>query len=353
MNVLLLSVSSSVSKGGIATWTAHYLEGCDEMGIRCDLVNTVAIGNIAVQSTGKRNVFDELRRIIGIHRQLTKRFRHGRYDVAHLNTSVGVFGILRDYGFAKRIVKRGIPLVLHFHCDIPSWVRRPIVRRYLEKMLKLSTVNLVLCENSARYLQKEYGVHSYKMPNFVEGTMVLDKKEIRDKLETLCFVGRISRAKGARELYELARSFPHLQFNLVGELGRDMVDKTPPENVHFMGVLPRNEVIAALDSADAFVFPTYSEGFSIALAEAMARGLPCVTTNVGANLDMLEQGGGVVVRPRDVESLKAGIEVITDVHTRRKMSEWNLKKIREHYTSETVMRLLLDCYHIANADGGN
>lgn len=351
MNVLLLSVSSSVSKGGIATWTAHYLEKCEKMGIHCDLVNTAAIGNVAIHSTGKRNVFDELRRTIGIHRQLTKRLRHGTYDVAHFNTNIGMFGIIRDYGLAKRIVKRGIPLVLHFRCDIPFWTRRPIVRRYLGKILKLSAVNLVLCDNSARYLQKKFGVSSIKVPNYVDDSLLLEEKNIHEELRSFCFVGRVSFAKGSRELYEVARAFPQIEFNLVGELSAEMADIVPPENVHFLGMLSHDEVIAALDAADAFFFPTYSEGFSLALAEAMARGLPCVATNAGANLDMLEDGGGIVVRPGDAESLKAGVEAIVDVNVRRNMSEWNIKKARERYTLEKVMGLLLDLYQRTASDG--
>lgn len=344
MNVLLLSVQSAVSKGGIAIWTERYLHACDQAGISCDLVNTAAIGRIAARATSKRNMFDEFRRTAGMHRELTRKLKAGTYDVAHLNTSIGLFGIIRDYGLAKRIHKRGIPIVLHFHCDIPFWVRRSIIKKYLGKILKLSSANFVLCDNSARYLQEHYGVDSVKVPNFVDDTLVIEKKTIRETLESVCFVGRISRAKGARELYEVARRHPDVRFDLVGELSGQMADVTPPDNLRFLGLLPHEEVMAVLDAADAFVFPTYSEGFSLALAEAMARGLPCIVTDVGANADMIENNGGIVVPARDAEAFLSAIATIKDKNVRRQMSEWNIQKVTEQYLTATLMQRFADEY---------
>ena len=344
MNVLLLSVQSAVSKGGIAIWTERYLHACDQAGISCDLVNTAAIGRIAARATSKRNMFDEFRRTAGMHRELTRKLKAGTYDVAHLNTSIGLFGIIRDYGLAKRIHKRGIPIVLHFHCDIPFWVRRSMIKKHLGKILKLSSANFVLCDNSARYLQEHYGVDSVKVPNFVDDTLVIDKKDIRETLESVCFVGRISRAKGARDLYEAARRHPDVRFDLMGELSGQMADVTPPDNLRFLGLLPHDKVIAALDAVDAFVFPTYSEGFSLALAEAMARGLPCIVTDVGANADMIENNGGIVVPARDAEAFSEALDTIKDPRVRRKMSRWNVQKVNEQYLTSKLMQRFADEY---------
>ncbi len=345
MKVLLLSVQSAVSKGGIATWTERYLDACDQAGISCDLVNTAAIGKIATQATSKRNLWDELRRTVGMHRELTRRLKHHDYDVAHLNTSIGLFGIIRDYGLAKCIHKRGIPLVLHFHCDIPFWTRKTIIRWYLGKILKLTAANFVLCDNSARYLQDHYGADSVKVPNFVDDTLVIEKKTIRETLESVCFVGRITHAKGARELYEAARRHPDVRFDLVGELSGQMADVTPPDNLRFLGLLPHEEVLGVLDETDAFVFPSYSEGFSLALAEAMARGLPCIVTDVGANADMIENNGGIVVPARDAEAFLSAIATIKDKNVRRQMSEWNIQKVTEQYLTSKLMRRFLDEYN--------
>ena len=55
-----------------------------------------------------------------------------------------------------------------------------------------------------------------------------------------------------------------------------------------------------LDKADVFLFPSYTEGFSISLTEAMASGLPCIASDVGANQDMLENHGGILIKTKKI-----------------------------------------------------
>ena len=114
--------------------------------------------------------------------------------------------------------------------------------------------------------------------------------------------------------------------------------------MRFLGLLPHDKVIAALDAVDAFVFPTYSEGFSLALAEAMARGLPCIVTDVGANADMIENNGGIVVPARDAEAFSEALDTIKDPRVRRKMSRWNVQKVNEQYLTSKLMQRFADEY---------
>ena len=59
----------------------------------------------------------------------------------------------------------------------------------------------------------------------------------------------------------------------------------------------REGLYDALRAADVFVFPSLSEGFSKALLEAMAAGLPIVTTPVGAAVDLLQDGRNALLVP--------------------------------------------------------
>lgn len=68
--------------------------------------------------------------------------------------------------------------------------------------------------------------------------------------------------------------------NLAGQLGLS-------DSVRFTGMLSRRQVVETLDHSDLFVLPSYQEGLPRALLEAMARGLPCISTSVGGVPELL------------------------------------------------------------------
>lgn len=344
MKLLLVSVKSEVSRGGIAVWTDRYLSRCGEHGIDCVLVNTEIVGKRAQQATAKRNIVDEFVRTRRIFKDLEGALKTN-FDAAHLNTSCGTFGLFRDYFIARKIKKKGIPLVTHYHCDIPYWIHNPVSRAVLGKLAKFSDRNLVLCENSRRYLEEQFGVESVKVPNFIEESVVrIEPKDIQESPKRVFFVGRVEEAKGAAEMYALAKRFPALIFELVGEVSDAVAAWDQPENVLLPGGQPHDQVIEALDRADLFLFPSHSEGFSVALMEAMARGVPALATDVGANGDMLADGCGIVVAKGDVDAMEQAILEMQDADVRESMSRKAMEKVRTRYTTDAVLTLIKSMY---------
>jgi glycosyltransferase involved in cell wall biosynthesis len=81
--------------------------------------------------------------------------------------------------------------------------------------------------------------------------------------------------------------------------------------VCFTGAVDRVE--DWLRAADLFVFPTENEAFGLSLVEAMACGLPAVTTKVGGLGDYVADGiNARVIEPGDVHGLVAAIEALLD-----------------------------------------
>jgi glycosyltransferase involved in cell wall biosynthesis len=102
------------------------------------------------------------------------------------------------------------------------------------------------------------------------------------------------------------------------------------DRVCFLGRLPLGEAVRdQLDRADVFVLPSRQEGLPRALLEAMARGLPCISTNVGGIPELLSAGD--LVPPGDAEALAARImEIAHDPERRAAMSARNLEHAREY-----------------------
>lgn len=73
--------------------------------------------------------------------------------------------------------------------------------------------------------------------------------------------------------------------------------------IYWLGyIADENRRLEILRGSDVFVLPSLVEGLSISLLEAMACGLACLATNVGADGEVLENGAGVVLTPRRVTS---------------------------------------------------
>lgn len=139
-------------------------------------------------------------------------------------------------------------------------------------------------------------------------------------------------AKGTRWLVEafatLARQFPDVELVCAGTgAGADVVLPAFPSDVRSrVRVVPRLDregIRCALRDADAFVFPSLSEGFSLALLEALAAGLPVVCTPAGAATDMLRPGLDALVVPlADPGALaRAMAQLVEDAGLRRRLGQ--------------------------------
>lgn len=119
------------------------------------------------------------------------------------------------------------------------------------------------------------------------------------------FLGQAILRKGVQYLVEAARLLERepVQFDVVGAIGisRDGVGSAP-KNMTFHGRAPRSETAAWYERADVFVLPTLSDGFAITQLEAMAHGLPVITTPCCG--DVVSDGvDGFIVPPRDAKAL--------------------------------------------------
>lgn len=338
MRILLLSVDSEKSKGGIAEWTRQYKFACQQSDLKCDVIDTSAIGKIAIKITAKRNLIDEFKRYRRIRADIKRKLDDHKYDVVHFNTNIGFLGIIRDYYLAKLIRRYRVPIVLHFHCDIPFWDKNLLVHYYIRRILNITNNALVLNTNSQTYLKEQFQTTSIVIPNFINDDLIVREKIISDQIRLCVFVGRVSFLKGIRELYNVANAFPNIKFLLVGEISEESKSLVVPSNIDLVGIKSHKDVIEFYDNADIFILPSYTEGFSIALLEAMARGVPSIVSDVGSNANMIENKGGIIVPPREVELLVEAVHNIESSDVRKKMAQWNIQKARKSYSSSQFIK---------------
>jgi len=152
-----------------------------------------------------------------------------------------------------------------------------------------------------------------------------------DRLELLC-VATINPGKGHATLVRALASAPHRKWHLtcagsltrhpaaVVDLRRQIADAGLSEQITLAGELDSVALERAYDRADLFVLPTLKETFGMAIAEAIARGLPVISTRTGAIPDIVGDAG-LLVRPGDERAFTDALHrVLGDDGGRRRLA---------------------------------
>jgi glycosyltransferase involved in cell wall biosynthesis len=123
------------------------------------------------------------------------------------------------------------------------------------------------------------------------------------------------------------------------------------EHVHLLGEV--RDVPGLLGRAGVFVQPSRSEGISLTLLEAMARGLPVIATRVGGNSEVVEDGvNGFLVASEDPPALAAAVLALrADPDRARELGLAGRRRVEETFD---VRRMVADYERLyqGNADPG-
>lgn len=165
------------------------------------------------------------------------------------------------------------------------------------------------------------------------------------------FVGWVTEAKGIFELLAacrtLAQEGQRLRLHVCGngdgfERARSYAIANGLD-VTFHGWVDEAEKRERLRAADVFVLPSHVEGFPNALVEAMAAGLPSVTTRVGSIPDFVVDGeNGLLTDPRDVGALTDALRSLDDPERRRAIGVSAYETARALFTPARAARKIRD-----------
>lgn len=291
------------------------------------------------------------------------------YDVIHIH------GIWHFGSLAPFLIKNEVPKVITIHGLLDNWAlrhsqwKKKLVSMLYQKKI-LARADLIQVNNTdevadvSRYLgyQPENLVvipNGMRMDEFSQlppKGMFRAEHGISSTAPMVLFMGRLNIKKGLDLLLpaftRYASSNPEAVLILAGpddgyqEIAETFLEEhSLGDRVRLVGMLTDSVKKAALADADLFVLPSYSEGFSIAVLEAMAAGVPALVSDRVGFGEYIRQYEAAYLTPLTTDGVQAGLQTMLDDGTLRQRMQQNAKRmLQENFTISRVARKLLEAY---------
>ena len=299
-------------------------------------------------------------RNIKAYRQLCRIIRENHIDYIHCNTPVG--GLLGRLAGKRCKVKKIIYQAhgFHFYKGAPkkNWlVYYPIEKWLARKTDILITINhedfalakekLKLRKGGTVYYVPGVGVNLERM-----ASVSVSREEKRAELgipteaPLLLSVGELNQNKNHETVIRAIAEVPDVHYIIAGKgdkleaLEALAASLKIQDRVHFLGF--RKDVLELYAASDVFVFPSFREGLSVALMEAMGMGLPVACGAIRGNTDLIDENGGALFDPHSVDACRESIRRILSGDP-QKMGAYNKEKVKA-FSLDTVITQMTEIY---------
>lgn len=200
---------------------------------------------------------------------------------------------------------------------------------------------------------KKYKDEVHFLPNGVDFKLFnkpteQEKQAIREQYNipldkfVVLFVGRFVPKKGFDILYN-AKDPSYLLVFVGGGIIPEYIKSD--DSVRIIGPLPQEDLARLYKASDVFILPSYGEGFPLSIQEAMATGLPIITSKHN-NFDQILDNPFITYIDVTETDIKSAIQKIQgNLLLRKDMGEYSSKLARENYSWEKNNTQLLEIYH--------
>ncbi len=281
---------------------------------------------------------------------------HARHPFDMLHAQYGY-----PTGWATLIAARrlGRPCVVSIQGGDGHWVGSCCETHRLAMGCVLDKANALLIGGAsfAREVHERLGTPIERF-TIVPGAVDTDRfvphagKSLHDGVGLL-YHGRVDRRKG---VLDFIRALPDLQGSWVASISgigpdlneaRALADELGLDGrLDFLGYADYGSVNLMYQNYDVFVSPTYAEGFSNTILEAMASGLAVVSCRSVGVVDCVRDGeNGLLVEPGDVPALAAALtRIVTDAPLRRRLADAALAECRAVYSWHAAGARIMGVY---------
>lgn len=293
---------------------------------------------------------------------LPQKLKSQELDLVHDPRGIGLFSF--DMPFKRVITAQDISALIYPMMNPRAWVAwKLFAKKTMENADKIIAISECLKRDVIKYLkvpkEKIKVVYNGKDKRFKP----LNQKEITDVKQKysldfsfILYVGVLQTRKNISNIvkayYKLKKDKMKHKLILAGGIGQKHKDKEIFKTVRqlglqkeviFTGYIPDGDLPSLYNAADLFVFPSIYEAFGLPPLEAMACGIPVITSDRGAFPEVVGDAG-IMVDPYDVDGLaKAMQEVLTNDNLKQNMVKKGLKRA-EMFSWEKCAKEVLEVY---------
>jgi glycosyltransferase involved in cell wall biosynthesis len=236
-----------------------------------------------------------------------------------------------------------------------------LAQLYTRRMLKLADAVIeVSAERRRRLACIIPAGHIFTFRNCIDVDAIALGSPNRSANEPkVLFMGVVGPSKGAYDLLNAMQRLKSrgcsLELLIAGHEEREgdlarahaLLRELDVEDVcHFAGMVSGASKLQLLGEASLFALPSYQEALPMAILEAMAAGLPIVTTEVGGIPEVVKDGhNGFLIRPGDVEALADKLATLAgDQHLREMMGQRSRQIAEQELDVKPYVRRLITLY---------
>ena len=377
MRILMISDVYFPRVNGVSTSIQIFREALKRLGHQVTLIapeypQTYNDDEDVIRIPSRYLILDKEDRILRTRHiwQRLKQFESGSYDIIHIQTPflAHIIGV-------KLARKLKIPCVESYHTYFEEYLYHylPIVPkpaiRFFTRMLSKHQCNqvdsLIVPSSAMNNALRQYGVKSnisiiptgINLAKFDAGNGARFRclYNIPETRPTLVHVGRIAHEKNIdfllKVLQQVKHTLPEVLLILAGEgpalkhLKEMVVELQLKDNVLFIGYLDREkELLDCYCAGDAFIFSSRTETQGLVLLEAMALGVPVVSTAVMGTKDILESQKGALVAKEDINDFSTKVITILTKPGLRKQLGWDAKMYASRWSQERFAKTLAEYY---------
>lgn len=355
LKVLLLI--HSLKYGGAEIMVEHLAHGLMELG--CDVMvvslhdtaseitDRMKSRGIPLRTLGKRQGFDP-RTVF----QISSIIRQERVEILHSHLCI------LHYAAGAALLNRRVKLFHTLHSmaqyETPSKALRRINRVIYHARLARP---VCLSRETAKTAERLYGLRQGSVPHILNGIDLHKFRCERDARSQDVFniihVGRLTPVKRQDKIIEAVRVLKDrgvkVRLKIVGEgllyddLSRTVEEARLQDEVELLGA--SNEVEKWMAMADAFVLASDHEGIPLVIAEALASGLPVISTRVGGLPSMIENDVSGLFFDGSSTDLAVQIERLVHDEELRRLLQLGAKEASRKFAYQTMARSYYDLYH--------